>query len=67
MAYIPVNKATYDWFQKTREIKEKGKVVGMWSQDELIIRLLNMWEAGNLAKNPDKTFPHKDGKFYRSD
>jgi len=68
---ILVSNDADEWFQYARELKdEKGKVYAVMSPTELLISMLNIWEAGNLVDNikfrlSNKIFPHENGKFYR--
>lgn len=49
LKYIGVTDDAYVWFQKKRTIKdEKGKVIGKFSENELLTRLLNMTEHYNI-------------------
>ena len=69
----------YDWFQKARRITLADKRKFLLSENELLILMLNHWEATNAGKqvsdcvmNPDLKFPktiftHYNGKFFRSD
>ncbi len=85
MPRIEITQDAFDWFQKARKIERedviKGKIVKRKftiQENELIILMLNMWEAGNLAKQvsdcvkdpnkqfPQKIFEHYNGVFYRS-
>ena len=66
MPCIMVTQDAYDWFQKTRKIKKDGRKLKI-QENELIILMLNMWEAGNLAKDQTRKFEHENGVFYRSD
>lgn len=86
MKIIPVTDDCYKWFQHIRKIEieyvfkgtiKKRKIT--ISENEAVILMLNMWEAGNMGsqvsecfKNPNTKFPqkifkHYNGKFYRSD
>lgn len=73
-----VSNDAYDWFQKARKIILKDKRKLVIQKNELIILMLNMWEAGNMGKQvsdcientteqfPQKIFEHYNGVFFRS-
>lgn len=83
--YIPVTDDCYDWFQHIRKITIEDLVNGKIkkrkitiSENETVILMLNMWEAGNMGSQasecikdptipfPKEIFKHLNGKFYRS-
>ena len=86
--YIPVTDDCYEWFQHIRKIEVESVIDGKnvkrkmtIQENEAVILLLNMWEAGNMGKQASdcikdpktpfpkkkKIFSHYNGIFYRSD
>ena len=81
MKTIKISDDAYEWFQKARKItveNEEGKRIFTLSENELMILMLNVWEAGNMGGQtahkilvlqspfPQKIFRHFNGKFYRT-
>jgi hypothetical protein len=78
MKYLQITDDAYEWFQKARKITLKDKRKLTIQENELLILMLNMWEAGNMGKQvsdciedsnipfPKQIFEHYNGKFYRS-
>lgn len=83
--YIAVTDDCYEWFQHIRKIEVETvvnrKIIKRKitiQENEAMILMLNMWEAGNMGsqtsecfkkpitKFPQKIFDHYNGVFYRS-
>lgn len=85
MKYLQITDDAYEWFQKARKIEREDVINGKTvkrkftiQSNELLILMLNMWEAGNMGKQvsdcvkdfkipfPKQIFEHYNGLFYRS-